>query len=160
MNPPQLTFTREMKFSSDVVIRFTPRHSTEEVIHYRGHVFLLSDLFLICERMSFEEQTEDEGQGADMWLCYPPLAGKVLRLIDLEGRGESNLNSYRLVFAYCWWFRQCPSGGYHAKRIPDIWVTICRRLQCVEQKLERLHWVFIFLWVQIKTWSIETWFRP
>jgi len=91
MNPAQLTFTREMKFSSDVVIRFTPRHSTEEVVHHRGHVFLLSDLFLICERMSFEEQSENEGQGADMWLCYPPLAGKVLRLIDLEGRGKPTL---------------------------------------------------------------------
>lgn len=41
--------------------------------------------------MSFEEQSENEGQGADMWLCYPPLAGKVLRLIDLEGRGEPTL---------------------------------------------------------------------
>jgi len=96
MNPGQLTFTREMKFSSDVVIRFTPRHSTEEIVHHRGHVFLLSDLFLICERMSFEEQSENEGQGADMWLCYPPLAGKVLRLIDLESRGEVTL--IRVIF--------------------------------------------------------------
>lgn len=89
MNPLQLTFTREMRFSSDVVIRFTPRHSTEEVVHHQGHIFLLSDLFLICERMTPEEQAEYEGQGADMWLCYPPLAGKVLRLVELEGRDNA-----------------------------------------------------------------------
>lgn len=92
MNPPQLTFTRELKFSGDCIIRFVPRHSTEEVIHRHAHIFLLSDLFLVCERMSPEEQAEYAGQGADMWLCYPPLAGKVLRVIDLEGRGEHALN--------------------------------------------------------------------
>lgn len=88
MNPPTLTFTRELVFSADVVIRFVPRNTTDEVIHRQGHIFLLSDLFLVCERMSREEQAQYAAQGADMWLCYPPLAGKVLRVADIEGRGE------------------------------------------------------------------------
>lgn len=98
MNPPTITFTRELRFSGDVVIRFVPRNSTEEVIHRQGHVFLLSDLFLICERMSPEEQAQHVAQGADMWLCYPPLAGKVLRVADIDGRGrylsKSRLNLF------------------------------------------------------------------
>ncbi|RDB29146.1 hypothetical protein Hypma_015433 [Hypsizygus marmoreus] len=83
MNPPTLTFTREMRFSVDVVIRFTPQSTGVEVIHSRGHIFLLSDLFLICERMSPDEHSQSGSDGADMWLCYPPLSGKVLRVFDI-----------------------------------------------------------------------------
>lgn len=85
MTPPTLTFTREMRISIDVVIRFTPRTTGIEVVHKQGHVYLLSDLFLICEKMSLEEQNSSEG--ADMWLCYPPLAGKVLRVSEVTGQG-------------------------------------------------------------------------
>ncbi len=88
MNPPTITFTRELRFSGDVVIRFVPRNSTEEIVHRQGHVFVLSDLFLICERMSSEEQAQYATQGADMWLRYPPLAGKVLRVADIDGQGK------------------------------------------------------------------------
>ncbi|KAL1739022.1 hypothetical protein HDZ31DRAFT_22662, partial [Schizophyllum fasciatum] len=87
MNPPHLTFTRELRLSMDVLIRFTPRSTGEEVIHHRGHIFLLSDLFLCCERMTPEEQSEFDG--ADMWLCYPPLAGKVLRVSDIPGQDNA-----------------------------------------------------------------------
>lgn len=85
MTPPTLTFTREMRISIDVVIRFTPRATGTEVVHRQGHIYLLSDLFLICERMTSEEQSGSEG--ADMWLCYPPLAGKVLRVSEIPGQG-------------------------------------------------------------------------
>ncbi|TFK77011.1 hypothetical protein BDN72DRAFT_830181 [Pluteus cervinus] len=88
MCPPGLTFTRELRFSLDVVIRFTPRATEQEVIHRFGHVFLLSDLFLVCERMTPEERAQHGGDGADMWLCYPPLAGKVLRVTEVEGQGN------------------------------------------------------------------------
>ncbi|TFK41067.1 hypothetical protein BDQ12DRAFT_626255 [Crucibulum laeve] len=86
MNPPSLTFTREMRLSLDVTIRFTPRATGTEVVHRQGHIFLLSDLFLVCERMSPDEQAQYGSDGAEMWLCYPPLAGKVLRISDVEGQ--------------------------------------------------------------------------
>jgi hypothetical protein len=54
-------------------------------VHRRGHVFLLSDLFLVCERMSLEERATEDSNGPDMWLCYPPLAGKVLRVSGVPG---------------------------------------------------------------------------
>ena len=56
MSPPNLTFTREMRTSAEVVIRFVPRATDTEVVHHRGHIYLLSDLFLICERMTPDEQ--------------------------------------------------------------------------------------------------------
>jgi hypothetical protein len=85
--PPTLKYTRALRFSIDVVVRFTPRSTGVEVVHQNGHVFLLSDLFLVCERMSQEERTQREPGGSDMWLCYPPLAGKVLRVSEVAGEG-------------------------------------------------------------------------
>ncbi|KIL70740.1 hypothetical protein M378DRAFT_155677 [Amanita muscaria Koide BX008] len=86
MLPPHLTFTREMRYSQDVLIRFTPKATNTEVVHRRGHVFLLSDLLLICEWMTPQEKAQREPDGPDLWLCYPPLAGKVLRTSDVEGQ--------------------------------------------------------------------------
>ncbi|KAF9569659.1 hypothetical protein CPC08DRAFT_812654 [Agrocybe pediades] len=84
MSPPSLTFTREIRTSLDVVVRFTPRATGVEVVHRQGHLYLLSDLFLICERISPEDRVNSNE--ADMWLCYPPLSGKVLRVSDVNGQ--------------------------------------------------------------------------
>lgn len=86
MSPPSLTFTREIRTSVDVVIRFTPRATGVEVVHNEGHIFLLSDLFLLCERMKPEDRQDNDGP--DMWLCYPPLAGKVLRVSEIDGKRQ------------------------------------------------------------------------
>ncbi|PPQ64415.1 hypothetical protein CVT26_002122 [Gymnopilus dilepis] len=88
MSPPSLTFTREMRASVDVVIRFTPRSTGVEVVHPRGHIFLLSDLFLVCDKMTPEERDKRTSGGADMWLCYPPLSGKVLRVSEVDGQAN------------------------------------------------------------------------
>lgn len=88
MSPPSLTYTREIRCSLDLVIRVTPRATGQEIVHRRGHIFLLSDLFLICERMSLEERATSGSNGPDMWLCYPPLAGKVLRISEVPGSGR------------------------------------------------------------------------
>ena len=89
MAPPSLKYTRELRFSIDVIVRLIPKSTGVEVIHQHGHVFLLSDLFLICERMSPEDRSQRGPGGPDMWLCYPPLAGKVLRVSEVDGRGLS-----------------------------------------------------------------------
>ncbi|KAJ6575203.1 hypothetical protein B0H19DRAFT_934307 [Mycena capillaripes] len=89
MSPPTLQFNREFRFSMDAVVRFTPRSTGVEVVHRQGHLFLLSDLFLVCERMSPEERNQNGSDGADMWLCYPPLAGKVLRVSEVEGQDNA-----------------------------------------------------------------------
>ncbi|KAJ6503447.1 hypothetical protein C8R47DRAFT_969162 [Mycena vitilis] len=89
MTPPTLQFTREFRFSMDAVVRFTPRSTGVEIVHRQGHLFLLSDLFLVCERMTPEERSQYGSDGADMWLCYPPLAGKVLRVSEVEGQDNA-----------------------------------------------------------------------
>ncbi|KAL0580366.1 hypothetical protein V5O48_001611 [Marasmius crinis-equi] len=89
MSPPALTYTREFRCSVDVTITIIPRSTGVEVVHQRGHIFLLSDLFLICERMTPQERAEHGANGADMWLLYPPLSGKVLRVSDVSDQDNS-----------------------------------------------------------------------
>lgn len=72
----------------DVVIRFTPRATGIEVVHIEGHIFILSDLFLVCERMKPEDRQQSDNDEPDMWLSYPPLAGKVLRVSEIDGKRQ------------------------------------------------------------------------
>src|ERR1700730_12323958 len=87
MAPPSLTYQRQVLFSADVTVSFTPRSTGVEVVHPEGHVFILTDVFLVAERMSQEEVAQGGPGGPDMYLCYPPLAGKVLRVSEMLGQG-------------------------------------------------------------------------
>lgn len=79
---------RQLRRASDVAISFFPISdpSGREVVLNRAYIVLLTDLFLVCERMRDSERLAD-GQ-ADMWLVYPPLAGKHLHVRDGVNRGE------------------------------------------------------------------------
>jgi hypothetical protein len=101
-----------------VVVRFVPRSTGVEVNHPGGRVFILSDLFLLCEKMAPEEKSVDT-PSADMWLLYPPLAGKHLKVAAVENEG---------------WFRPIISG-YRWLTIRDVdralQVTILRKEKIV-----------------------------
>ncbi|KAI6162269.1 hypothetical protein EDD17DRAFT_1580833 [Pisolithus thermaeus] len=84
--PPSLPYTRELRASVAVVIRITPKSTGIEVVHRHGHVIILSDLFLVCERISPEERV---ALGVDMRLCYPPISGKVLKVMDVPEQGNA-----------------------------------------------------------------------
>lgn len=125
MNPSNLPFPRFLRSSHDVSVYFNPTSTGQQVVHARAHVFILSDLFLVAEWMEAvdkaakaqqvaREQPERVGQGGpmpEMWLSYPPLAGK--HLIVAEG------NQCRFEFSY-----SVPANlsskrshsDYHAKR--------------------------------------------
>lgn len=77
--------------SADVVLNLIPRSTGVEITQERGHIFILTDLLLICERMTPQELARSGPDGADMWLLYPPLAGKHLRVAPLNGSGSSQL---------------------------------------------------------------------
>lgn len=79
MHPSTLTFMRELRTAGDVTLTFTPASDPErrEVVIRRAHIFLLTDLFLVCERVAPGEPIRP---GAEMWLLFPPLAGKHLRV--------------------------------------------------------------------------------
>ncbi|KAI0673528.1 hypothetical protein C8Q78DRAFT_969215, partial [Trametes maxima] len=82
--PPNLHYTRELRCSTPVVLSFTPRATGAEVLHERGHIFLLTDLMLVCERMAPQEREAAGRDGPDMWLLYPPLTGKHLRVAPVD----------------------------------------------------------------------------
>ncbi|KAI9445289.1 hypothetical protein H4582DRAFT_2182937 [Lactarius indigo] len=77
--PPTLPYARTMRVGVGAGIRFVPRSTGVEVNHPNGRVFILSDLFLLCEQIAPGE-TSTENPGADTWLLYPPLAGKHLKV--------------------------------------------------------------------------------
>jgi hypothetical protein len=54
-------------------------------LYAQGHIFLLTDLFLIFGRMSDVERAAYGPDGPEMLLCYPPLAGKHLIVSDVAG---------------------------------------------------------------------------
>jgi len=112
MSPPQLTYTRELRCSLDAVVSLVPRATGIEVVHQKGHIFLLSDLFLLCERISLEERRND---GPDMWLLFPPLAGKVLRIVDETGELSFNTAKAKFIESL---FRKRSTCRNHAQRNP------------------------------------------
>jgi hypothetical protein len=50
-----------------------------------AHIYILTDLFLVCEKMTKAERDQMGMDGPNMWLSFPPLAGKVLKISDIEG---------------------------------------------------------------------------
>lgn len=93
--PPTLAFRREQRKAVDCIISFTPTSTRQEVVHERAQIIILSDLFLMCEHMAATEKAsmvqdvlsrypERAGDGSpfpEMWLCYPPLAGRHLSVV-------------------------------------------------------------------------------
>lgn len=84
--PPSLSYARSLRIGVDAAVRFVPRSTGVEVNHPGGRVFILSDLFLLGEKMALGEKST-ESPGADMWLLYPPLAGKHLKVARAENEG-------------------------------------------------------------------------
>lgn len=75
-------------------MQLVPRSTGVEVTQERGHVFILTDLLLMCERMSSQDRASGGPDGPDMWLLYPPLAGKHLRVAPVDGSGMHNRNVF------------------------------------------------------------------
>ncbi|KAI0830707.1 hypothetical protein BC628DRAFT_893757 [Trametes gibbosa] len=84
ISPPNLHYTRELRCSTPVIMSITPKATGVEVVQERGHIFLLTDLMLVCERMSQKEMETAGRDGPDMWLLYPPLTGRHLRVAPVD----------------------------------------------------------------------------
>ncbi|KAG9001080.1 hypothetical protein FRB93_012460 [Tulasnella sp. JGI-2019a] len=70
LNP--LPFVRSVRFEADVEISIAPKATGVEVLYERGHVVMLTDLFLVGEWMD----------GEMLSLCFPPLAARHLTIVD------------------------------------------------------------------------------
>lgn len=73
-----------------VSIDFTPKSTGQSAQYSRGHIFLLTDLFLVCEWILPSERAEHGGT-FDFSLIFPPLAGKHLKVSDVPGSGECQI---------------------------------------------------------------------
>ena len=93
ITPPTLSYSRELRLTVKVLVRFTPKATGVEVIHPQVHIYILSDLFLLCEEMTREERISRAEDGRDMHLCYPPLSGKVLEVAEVPGQGWLDYSS-------------------------------------------------------------------
>ncbi|GAA5983766.1 hypothetical protein JCM10908_005916 [Rhodotorula pacifica] len=102
IQPGSLPFQRELRFSADADLSFTPTSDLSHrlVTHPRAHILILTDLFLVCERVAPEDSSA--ANGADFWLVYPPLAGKHLRVSqqDLDSLEVTIMQKERLVFRF------------------------------------------------------------
>jgi len=87
MQPPSLTFQRQLRRACSAVVSFTPASdpSHQLVIHPRAYIILLTDLFLLCE-WALPNETSSPNQ--DLTLLYPPLAGKHLRVSETGNPSE------------------------------------------------------------------------
>ncbi|BGP72720.1 hypothetical protein NBRC10513v2_006116 [Rhodotorula toruloides] len=102
MQPPNLAYQRQLRKASEAVLSFIPTSdpAQRQVRIPRAFVIILTDLFLVCEHVAPEEL--HLAGGADLWLLYPPLAGKHLRAADGSNRGEIEvtiMNKERLTFS-------------------------------------------------------------
>lgn len=118
ISPSTLPFTRELLQAADVTINLTPRSTGRPIVHQQGHIYILSDLFLVCERMSLAERASRGPEGSDMWLLYPPLAGKHLKVFEVEGQGAPRLNWENPIYAHIC-NSECSASHHHAQGEPD-----------------------------------------
>ena len=84
MNPPNLAYRRTIRQSGDVQTTFIPSCDPQqrEIFNTTSYIYLLTDLFLLCERVSPADGPANPQ--ADMWLLYPPLATKHLKVKRID----------------------------------------------------------------------------
>ncbi|CAG8525443.1 3113_t:CDS:2 [Dentiscutata heterogama] len=78
LQPPNLPFKREIVLYDDFVIE-VPEYDSDERFHVRAHLFLLTDLLLICQKIDSKDQSNFK-----FWLMYQPLSGKHLSIRDIS----------------------------------------------------------------------------
>ncbi|KAF0445502.1 GEF1 protein [Gigaspora margarita] len=79
LQPPNLPFNREIVLYEDFVIE-VPEYDSDERFHVRAHLFLLTDLLLVCQKI--EPKDQKSISNFKYWLMYQPLSGKHLSIRD------------------------------------------------------------------------------
>ncbi|CAG8799935.1 3032_t:CDS:2, partial [Racocetra fulgida] len=81
LQPPSLPFKREIILYDDFVIE-VPEYDSDERFHVRAHLFLLTDLLLVCQKIDIKDQQNTPN--FKYWLMYQPLSGKHLSIRDIS----------------------------------------------------------------------------
>ncbi|CAG8594118.1 10666_t:CDS:10 [Acaulospora morrowiae] len=82
LQPPHLPFYRELKLHDDFIVILPDVYKA----HVKAHLFLLSDLLLICQKLSPEEKKKNPTK--EYWLLYPPMSGRHLSVLDIHDNKE------------------------------------------------------------------------
>ncbi|CAG8457990.1 8829_t:CDS:10 [Funneliformis mosseae] len=85
-----LPFKREIVLHDDFIIEITESMNSIDLSHINVHMFLLTDLLLICQQITQEEKQEFFLE-KDMRLLYPPLSTKHLAIKDVSDGEEEML---------------------------------------------------------------------
>ncbi|CAG8466495.1 7696_t:CDS:2 [Funneliformis caledonium] len=91
LTPPHLPFKREIVHHDDfIVVLHDGDSSNDHRAHVKAHLFLLTDLLLICQQFTPEERALNPSK--ELRLLYPPLSGRHLMLNNLYDNKEYLLN--------------------------------------------------------------------
>ncbi|KAG9304606.1 hypothetical protein G9A89_020170 [Geosiphon pyriformis] len=86
LRPPNLPFQREIRLHDNFIVII--QHEDQPIMH-KAHLFLLTDLLLICQILNPEEKQKNPN--FEFFLLYPPLSGKHLTVKDLVGSKDDLL---------------------------------------------------------------------
>ncbi|CAG8517835.1 11379_t:CDS:10 [Acaulospora morrowiae] len=78
--PSRLPFKRELILHDEFVVIF-PGDKQRASNQKQAHVFLLTDLLLICQKKSLDEKKQSQSD-KEFWLTYPPLSGRHISVCD------------------------------------------------------------------------------
>ncbi|CAG8671989.1 20158_t:CDS:10, partial [Cetraspora pellucida] len=81
LQPSSLPFKRELILYDDFIIE-VPEYDSDERFHVRAHLFLLTDLLLVCQKIDIKDQHNIPN--FKYWLMYQPLSGKHLSIRDIS----------------------------------------------------------------------------
>ncbi|KAA1092517.1 hypothetical protein PGT21_005755 [Puccinia graminis f. sp. tritici] len=82
--PPTLAYSRSLRYSGDAKFKIRPQSDpNREIETTSGRLILITDLLMFCE---YKEQSSP--QHPNMWLMYPPLAGKHLQVTPVGNDSE------------------------------------------------------------------------
>ncbi|CAG8512777.1 15784_t:CDS:2 [Acaulospora colombiana] len=86
--PPHLPFKRELILHNEFVVMF-PDNKQRTNDQKQAHIFLLTDLLLICQKKDLDEkQIKSE---KEFWLMYTPLSGRHISICDDNKKGLVSL---------------------------------------------------------------------
>jgi hypothetical protein len=78
-----LPFERKIVLHDDFIIETTKSMNSPETLHINAHIFLLTDLLLICQEITQENREEK-----DLKLIYPPFNTNHLAINDVSDDQE------------------------------------------------------------------------
>ncbi|CAG8482599.1 24866_t:CDS:2, partial [Gigaspora rosea] len=84
--PPHLPFNRELILNADFAVTESDEFDNSSKVSVRAHLFLLTDLLLVCQRLSPEEKQINPNK--EFYLIHPPFSGRYLSIIDNYDRNE------------------------------------------------------------------------